>query len=176
LTRRAGRRSFVTQSVRRILRIGLWTAALGLLMALAVGAAFGGVLWRHTQVSTPAKAEAAAEFARVHERFKGREPLIVVRDPGPIMIDVRVNRPPASAPRRQVSHFHVIAWDSRGGTFVRSSAPVWWMRLKGTDVLNWLGVPLGDLNLTVADVERFGPGIITDFTPPGGGRMLVWVE
>jgi hypothetical protein len=37
-------------------------------------------------------------------------------------------------------------------------------------------VPLGDLSLTVADVERYGPGIIVDFQPPGGGHMLVWTE
>jgi hypothetical protein len=143
---------------------------------LVVGAIFGGVLLQQTTVTRPDKADAEAEFTRIHERFKGKAPLVVVKDPGPIMVDIRVNRAPASAPRQPVSTFHVIAWDSRGGTFVRSRAPVWWMHFKGNDLLDWLGVPLGDLNLTVADVERFGPGIITDFTPPGGGRMLVWVE
>jgi hypothetical protein len=147
-----------------------------LALAILVGGVFAGVLWRHTTVSKPPKSDAAAEFARVHERFKGKMPLVVVRNPGPIMPDIHVNRPPESAPRQRVTHIQAIVWDSRGGTFVRSSAPVWWMHLKGNALIAWLGVPLGDLDLRVADVERFGPGIITDFSPPGGGRMLVWVE
>jgi flagellar motor switch/type III secretory pathway protein FliN len=39
-----------------------------------------------------------------------------------------------------------------------------------------VGVRLGGLSLTVADVERYGPGVVLDFTPPPGGRVLVWVE
>jgi hypothetical protein len=161
---------------RRVLRIALWVAAVGIALAVAIGAVFGGVVLRQTTVSKPAAADAAAEFARIHDRYKGRAPLIVVKDPGPIMVDVRVNRAPASAPRQHVSRFHVMVWDTRGGTFVRSSAPVWWMHFSGNALLARLGVPLGDLDLTVEDIERYGPGIITDFTPPGGGRMLVWVE
>jgi hypothetical protein len=81
--------------VRPVYRIALWVAAIGIALTVAIGALFGGVVLRQTTVSKPAAADAAAEFARVHERFKGRV---------------------------------------------------------------------------------HGPGIITDFTPPGGGRMLVWVE
>jgi hypothetical protein len=159
-----------------VLRIALWTVAIGVALAMTIGAAFGGVLWRHTTITNPPKTDAAAEFARVHARFSGKPPLVIVKEPGPIMVDIRVNRPPATAPRQRVGHVHTIVWDSRGGTFVRSSAPVWWMHLSGNSILAWLGVPLGDLDLTVDDIERFGPGIITDFTPPGGGRMIVWVE
>jgi hypothetical protein len=162
--------------MRPVFRIALRVAAIGVGLTLVAGGIFGGVLWRHTAVSRPPKEDVAAEFARVHERFKGKAPLVVVVDPGPIMMDIRVNRAPASAPRQSVNHFHAILWDTRGGTVVRSSAPVWWMHLSGNSIVAWLGVPMGDLDLTVEDVERFGPGIITDFTPPGGGRLLVWVE
>lgn len=154
----------------------MWVVAIGVVVATIIGAGVGVVLWRHTTISKPMAAEVTAEFAHLHERFKGKTPLIEVRNPGPVMLDVRVNRPPASAPRQRVEHFHVIVWDSRGGTYVRSSVPVWWMHFSGNAVLARLGVPMGDLSLTVADVERYGPGIVTDFTPPGGGRMLVWVE
>jgi hypothetical protein len=154
----------------------LWIVIAGLAVAIAIGTGVSIVMWRHTSITKPAAADAEASFTAVRERFKGRQPLVEVKEPGPVMVDVRVNRPPATAPRQPVKHFQVIVWDSRGGTFIRSSAPVWWMNFSGNNLLARLGVPLGDFTLTVADVERYGPGIVIDFMPPGGGHMLVWVE
>jgi hypothetical protein len=162
--------------MRREIRIALWAVVISAVVLFAVGASVGLVVWRHTALTKPAAADAQASFTSIRERYKGRPPLVEIKNLGTLTIDVRVNRLPESAPRHQVRHFHVIVWDSRGGSFVRSSAPVWWMHFKGTSLLSQLGVPLGDLSLTVADVERYGPGIIVDFQPPGGGHMLVWTE
>jgi hypothetical protein len=162
--------------MRRAIRIVLWTAVIGGVALLAIGAAVGMVVWQHTAITKPAAPEAEAAFASIRDRYKGRPPLVEIKNTGPLMIDARVNRLPESAPRHPVRHFHVIVWDSRGGSFVRSSVPVWWMHFSGNSLLTRLGVPLGDLSLTVADVERYGPGIIVDFQPPGGGHMLVWTE
>jgi hypothetical protein len=141
-----------------------------------VGVGVGVVLWRHTAIFTPAEADAQASFASIRERFKGRPPLIEIKNSGVPMMDFRINRLPAAAPRQHVRHFQAIVWDSKGGRMVRSSVPVWWMRFSGNNLLARLGVPLGDFALTVEDIERYGPGIIIDFQPPGGGHMLVWVE
>ena len=162
--------------MRRAIRIVLWAAVIGAVVLFAIFAAVGLVMWRHTAVTTPASAEARSAFTSIRERYKGRPPLVEIKNMGPLMIDARINRLPESAPRHPVRHFHVIAWDSRGGSFVRSSAPIWWMHFSGNSLLTQLGVPLGDLSLTIADVERYGPGIIVDFQPPGGGHMLVWTE
>ena len=162
--------------MRRAIRLALWTVVIGAVGLIAIGTGLGLVMWRHTALTKPAAPDAQAAFTSIRERFKGRAPLVEIKSMGPLMIDARVNRLPASAPRQQVRHFHVIVWDSRGGSFVRSSAPIWWMHFKGTSLLSQLGVPLGDLALTVADVERYGSGIIVDFQPPGGGHMLVWTE
>ncbi len=162
--------------MRRAIRIALWTVVIGAVVAFAVGASVGLVMWRHTALTKPAAAEAQAAFTSLRDRYKGRAPLVEIKSMGPLMIDARINRLPASAPRQPVRHFHVIVWDSRGGSFVRSSVPVWWMHFSGNNLLSQLGVPLGNLSLTVADVERYGAGIIVDFQPPGGGHMLVWTE
>ena len=162
--------------MRRAIRIALWTVVIGAVVLFAVSASVGLVVWRHTAITKPAAPDAQAAFASIRERYKGRAALVEIKSMGPLMIDARINRLPESAPRHQVRHFHVIVWDSRGGSFVRSSAPVWWMHFSGNNLLTQLGVPLGDLSLTVADVERYGPGIIVDFQPPGGGHMLVWTE
>lgn len=50
------------------------------------------------------------------------------------------------------------------------------MNFSADDLLARFGVPVGGLSLTVADVERYGPGVMLDFTPPAGGRVLVWVQ
>ena len=162
--------------MRRAIRIVLWVAVIGVVGLIAIGASVGLVVWRHTALTKPAATDAQSAFASIRERYKGRAALVEIKSMGPLMIDARVNRLPASAPRHQVRHFHVIVWDSRGGSFVRSSVPIWWMYFSGNNLLSQLGVPLGDLSLTVADVERYGPGIIVDFQPPGGGHMLVWTE
>ena len=162
--------------MRRAVRIALYLAVIGVVGLVAIGASVGLVVWRHTALTKPAAPDAQAAFTSIRERYKGRPPLVEIKSIGPLMVDARINRVPESAPRQPVRHFHVIVWDSRGGSFVRSSAPIWWMHFKGTSLLSQLGVPLGDLSLTVADVERYGPGIIVDFQPPGGGHMLVWTE
>ena len=143
------------------------------MFVLAASVSF--VLWRHTSLTKPAAADADAAFAQIRERYKGRAPLIEIKDVARSM-DVKINRLPETAPRHHIKHFHVVVWDSRQGTMVRSSAPVWWMQFNANNVLTNLGVPLGGYNLSVQDVERYGPGIIIDFQPPGGGHMLVWVE
>lgn len=162
--------------MRRAIRVVLWTAVIVAVVLLAIGASVGLVVWRHTAITKPAAPDAQAAFTSIREHYKGRPPLVELKSMGPLMIDARINRLPESAPRHPVRHFHVIVWDSRGGSFVRSSAPIWWMHFSGNSLLTWLGVPLGDLSLTVGDVERYGPGIIVDFQPPGGGHMLVWTE
>jgi hypothetical protein len=70
----------------------------------------------------------------------------------------------------------VLAFDGRTGKLVRSRAPVWWMNFSAESLLARVGAPLGAVALTVADVERYGPGVVLDFSPPAGGRVLVWVE
>jgi hypothetical protein len=32
------------------------------------------------------------------------------------------------------------------------------------------------LNVTADELERHGPGLILDYTTPGGERVLVWAE
>ena len=160
----------------RALRIALWVVAIGAVVAMAIGASVGLVVWRHTSITTPETADAQAAFTAIRERYKGRPALVEIKHTGLPMMDFRVNRLPASAPRQKVQHFQAIVWDSKGGRMVRSSVPVWWMQFSGNNLLARLGVPLGDFSLTVEDVERYGPGIIIDFQPPGGGHMLVWTE
>jgi hypothetical protein len=163
-------------AIRRYLKVALWIVAIGAALALVIGGAAAIVVVRHTTITVSQGQEADNAFETARARFPVRLPLVQIVDPGPIMMDVRLNKAPGSAPRQHLQDFHVLAWDSRSGKLVRSRAPVWWMNFSAENVLANLGVPMGGLTLTVADVERYGPGIIVDFAPPGGGRVLVWVQ
>jgi len=162
--------------MRRSLRIALWIIGIGLALALIIGGGAAMVVWRQTTITQTQASDANKEFERVRAQFGARPPLVEIRDPGPIMMDVRVHRPAESAPRQSVQFFNVLVFDGRTKKLVRSRAPVWWMNFSAESLLARLGVPLGNLALTVADVERYGPGVVLDFVPPAGGRVLAWVQ
>lgn len=160
--------------MRRPVRIALWTVAAVVALMVFVGAGAAIMVLRHTTVSSPSAEQAGQAFEQVRSRFPARPPLVEVGDPR--RMHVRVNRPPETAPRHAVQAFHVLAWDGRDGKLVQSRAPVWWMRFSLENLAAELGIPMGPWALTVADVERYGPGIVMDYAPPGGGRVLAWVE
>lgn len=160
--------------MRRSIKIALWVVAAGVVLAGVLAAVAGLIVWRNTTVTRSAEPEAMQELQRVRDRFPGRRPLVEIEDP--LVLEVSVNRPPASAARQRVEAFHVLAWTGRDQKLVRTSAPVWMMRFSLENMAAQIGLPAGPLNLTVEDVERYGPGIVLDFSPPGGGRVLVWVE
>lgn len=162
--------------VRRWIRIGLWVVAIGILVSVVVGAGFGIALWRQTTVTTSERADADKEFDKVRARFGTRPPLVDIREPGPLMPDIRLNKAPATAPRQPVKHFHALFYDFRNKRLVTSRVPIWWMELSGESMAVRFGLPIADVTITVEDVERYGPGVITDFSPPGGGRILVWTQ
>lgn len=163
-------------AIPRYLRIALWVVAIGIVLACIVGGSAALIVWRQTTITTSEATDATTQFERIKAQFPQRTPLVEIVDPGPVMMDVRIHRVPESASRQAVKFFHVLVFDARTKRLIRSRAPVWWMTFSAENLLANVGVRVGDLALTVADVERFGPGVVLDFTPPPGGRVLVWVE
>jgi len=161
-------------NIRPSVRIALWIVGGCLLALMIVGGIAGVIVWRNTTITISTDKDATAEFERVIARYPPRPPLVEIGNPSEMT--VRVNRPPDSAPRRPVRTLQVLAWTGREEKLVRTSAPVWLMRLSLQNLASELGIPMGPLQLSVEDVERYGPGIVLDFKPPGGGRMLVWVQ
>jgi hypothetical protein len=155
-------------------RVALWVLGVGCGALLVVVGLAVVIVLRNAEAVASAEREAVIEFDRVRAQFPPRPPLIEIVDPRQGAI--RVNRPPASAERRHVAAFHVLAWAAADQKLVRTSAPVWLMRLSLQNMASTLGLGGGPWNLTVADVERYGPGLILDFNQTGGGRVLVWVQ
>ena len=139
-------------------------------MALAgTGAYF---VLRDMDKRTAAEAEATQACDAVKARFGPRPPLVEIVDPR--RADVRINRPsePSAA---QVSTVHVVSWKRDTGELMRTQIPLWLMRFSSVNIASQLGIAPVSLRLTVADIQRYGPGILADYTSPGV-RVLVWVD
>ena len=70
----------------------------------------------------------------------------------------------------------VVNGSAESGEPIRTEAPLWLMRFSSVNLLSQLGVAPAKFQLTVADIERHGPGIVVDYGSPGLDRGLVWVD
>ena len=155
-------------------RVALWVLGVGCGALLVVAGLAAVIVLKNTEAVASAEREAVTEFERVRARFPPRPPLVEIVDPRHGAI--RINRPPASAERRHVEAFYVLVWAAADQQLIRTSAPIWLMRLSLQNMASTLGLGGGPWNLTVTDVERYGPGLVLDFSSPGGDRVLVWVQ
>jgi hypothetical protein len=141
------------------------------LVALAATGAY--FVLRHMEKRAGSEADAVRAIDTVKARFGSRPPLVEIIDPQ--RADLRINRPvEASAPR--VDTIHVINWKSDTGELIRTDVPLWLMRFSTLNIASQLGIAPEKFRLTVGDVERYGPGIVVDYSSQGAFRMLVWVD
>ncbi len=108
-------------------RVALWVLSVGCGALLVVVGLAAFIVLRNTMAVASAEREAVIEFERVRAQFPLRPPLVEIVDPRRGAI--RINRPPASAERRHVEAFHILAWAPADQKLVRTSAPLWLMRL-----------------------------------------------
>jgi hypothetical protein len=157
--------------------VGKWVwvalAATALLVLIAVGLIGSGVYFVSHQVqsgpSTPA--EAQLEFDRVRAQYAGRPSLIELTGEESEAI---VHREAVSDSPVDLEALDLLAWSPEHHRLVRISVPFWLIRLS-PGRLNISGAEVPDfrhMNITAADLERFGRGVILDFEPPGGGHVL----
>ncbi|OFW05295.1 MAG: hypothetical protein A3H96_07595 [Acidobacteria bacterium RIFCSPLOWO2_02_FULL_67_36] len=119
------------------------------------------------------EAEALRDIDAIRARFGARPPLVEIVDPR--RADIRINRLQNTAGTR-VATVHIINWNADSGELIRTEAPLWLMRFSSVNLLSQLGVAPARFTLTVADIERYGPGIVVDHGVPGSVRVLVWVD
>jgi hypothetical protein len=158
-------RTWVKASLGGVALIVVALAALG-----ATGAYF---VLRHMDKRTGAEADAVLAIDAVKARFGPRPPLVEIADP--MRGDIRINRA-NDASATPVDTIHVINWKSDTHELTRADVPLWLMRFSSVNIASRLGIFPAKFRLTVADVERYGPGIIVDYGSQGASRVLVWVD
>lgn len=147
--------------------------ALVVLALAALGGTAAYYVMRNLEERPAGEAEAVKLIEGVKARFGPRPPLIEVADPR--RADVRINRA-ADASATRVDTIHVLNWKSETNELSRVEMPLWLMRFSSINLASNLNIIPAKLSLTVADVERYGPGIIVDYGSPGTSRVLVWVD
>ena len=128
---------------------------------------------RHMDKRVSREAEAVQAIDAVKTRFGSRPPLVEIVDPR--NVDIRINRAGEPTAAR-VDTIHIINWRSDTGELVNADVPLWLMRFSTLNIASQLGIAPAKFKLTVADIERYGPGIIVDYNSQGAFRMLAWVE
>jgi len=158
-------RTWVKATIGGVVVIAVAFAAL-----MATGAFF---VFRHMEQRTTAEAEAVKEIDAIKARFGTRPPLVEITDP--VRGDIRINRPTESS-GVPVDTVHILNWKSTTRELMRADAPLWLVRFSTVNIASQLGLAPDKFRLTVGDIQRYGPGIVADYSSPGKFRVLVWVE
>ena len=125
--------------------------------------------------ATPASAELSFQEARA--RFIGDEPLIrLTRENGDIRAEVvRHDRPSDVRPES----LHVMVWDPDEERLVNVRIPLWFLRFGDNATVDFSeadGDIVGDLDLSLEDIDYNGPGLVLDYQDDDRERVLLWAE
>jgi hypothetical protein len=151
------------------------------LAILAIGLWWASSLYR----SEPAdEARAGAAFAEIRARFPGIEPAFEIRERR-----LEISRQAAPTPPAPAVAVHMLVWQPREQRLSRVTLPLWTSRI-ATEPLplealagvgeRGLGAILdaqrrgNELNVRIADLERYGPTLLLDGTTPDGTQVLMW--
>ncbi|MDA1093169.1 MAG: hypothetical protein O3A25_07860 [Acidobacteria bacterium] len=124
---------------------------------------------------TPSAAETNFEEARA--QFGAARPLIQLsREDGRIHAEVnRLDQASDIAP----TSLHVMAWDPEKERMVSARMPLWLLRFGDDTTVDFSSREndiMQDLNLSIADLDHHGPGLILDYAEPDRERVLLWTE
>jgi hypothetical protein len=153
----------------------------GGVVVLAALTAVAVFVWQHRKARPLTATAAHVEFDRLRTRFAAQTPLADMQ--------ARSRRlPAATASTQPLRAFHTVIFDRRGGDrLVEITVPFWLGRryARHDGSFAWLGelTFLDDtefdpepMQLSIAEIERHGPGLLVDRRHPGGGQFIAWVE
>lgn len=170
--RKSTRKTWVSVLIASVIIVGV------LAISAVGGTAYFFYKHIHTQVTPPESAD--TEFAQTRARFAGQQALIEIRrDDEPILHRELV--PQGTAIGKPLDFLRVLAYDTHERKLVRVSIPFWLLRLAPSKRLSFLndnGIDFDSdrVHLTLADLERRGPGLILDQADRRGSQVLVWTE
>jgi hypothetical protein len=117
---------------------------------------------------------ATASFDDVRRRFADLGPVFsIVGDER-----AEIRREPPGGPAHRLERLQVMAWDAKDRSLARVTLPFWILRLKSgpLDLSQKVMIDHHHVDVTVEQVERYGPALLVDHQGRGGDRLLVWTE
>jgi len=148
---------------------------IGLLISLSVvGIGLAAMFFiRATEFTKADRPRAEEVWQEIRGRFPGAEPLLEMHDHETAVL---TREPPANPALRRLESLHIAAWDSEDAGLFRMTLPFWLLRLKSGAITLGEDIHALRLDLTVEQLERFGPALLVDHEAPNGDRVLVWTE
>jgi hypothetical protein len=142
------------------------------IVGLSLGARLFATVFDRATADEPA---ATASFADVRRRFGGEEPVLEIRDEDRAVLR---RAPPGTRPGRPLDRLQVMAWDPDDGSLARVTLPFWILRFKAgpLDLSSRVMVDHHQVDLTVEQIEQYGPTLLVDHEGNGGDRLLIWTE
>ena len=142
------------------------------IVGLSLGAWFFAYAFERGE---PDPATASASLEDVRRRFAGQDTVLEIVD-GDV---ARVRRPPpATPPPRPLERLNILTWNADEGALTTVTLPFWLLRMKAgpIDISSHVVVDVHGVDLTVAQVERYGPALLVDHQTGRGARLLIWTE
>jgi hypothetical protein len=149
-------------------------AVVGIVGVLCV-AGIAGVAWFFLSVfesSGSDEASAARSFDEIRRRFAGVTPVLEMRDRKPVV----VRQLPAAVPAGQLRDVQVLTWNPDDAKLSSIRLPFWLLRMDDDPIEVTVDGQGQRLEMTVAEIEGYGPTLLLDYTDEDGTRMLVWTE
>jgi len=148
---------------------------IGVLICLAVVGIGLTVMFfvRSTEITEADRPRADEVWQEIRGRFPGARPVLEVRDHETAAL---TREPPATPVPRRLESLHIAAWDSRKASLFRMTLPFWLLRVKSGAITIGEDIAARRLDITVEQLEQFGPALLVDHEAPGGDRVLVWTE
>jgi hypothetical protein len=143
--------------------------------ALAGIGIFGFLAWQSVRVEQAPPNVALLRFAEIRQRLALTEPALQIDEAGGV---TRRNVPAESA-TVPPTRLRVLAYRAPQQRLVHADVPFWFLKVKGPAVqyaLRDTGLDLDRLDVSPADLERYGVCLILDETRANGDRLLVWTE
>ena len=137
----------------------------------AIGLVAGSAYWisRHVSTQRTSTESAQAEFDRERARFAGQEPMVDISggDDNPTIRTL-----PAKENTRMVElqALHALVYDPDEGKLLRANIPFWLLRFGTSFSLMDRG------SVSVAELERHGPGLIVNGHSDEGPQILLWID
>jgi hypothetical protein len=141
-----------------------------------VGLSFG--VWLFASVfeqDTADERAATASFDEVRRRFTVVGPVFSMV--GNDRAEIR-REPPSAPPGPPLERLQVLAWDPDDESLAKVTLPFWLLRLKSgpLDISGKVMINHHHVDVTVEQIERYGPTLLVDHVGSGGDRLLVWTE
>lgn len=160
----------MTRETKRAIVIAIGALIFVAVVAVGLAAMF---FIRATELTTADQPRADEVWRDIRGRFPDARPILEVREHQTATL---TREPPPHPAARPLESIHIAAWDSGNARLFRMTLPFWVLRLKSGAITIGEGAYAQHLDLTVEQLERYGPSLLVDHQAPDGNRVLVWTE